>query len=211
MNESLPSLSVVLAVTSDTALLDLGGVPNLIRAYNFLDSQFPSHTVVVAVSPEDAPNVRAVLDARADGCEFLICQPLDPSSLARALEPFLKNSESVLIHDACRPLTSKEQFQRVFVAFDNETDAVRPAMSFTETLKILGQNSVIKETLDRTSVLRISTPEVIRVTAIDTDGSDCGWFLPLKEGARTVHTEGSSEGLRINTVADRDLMELHQN
>jgi hypothetical protein len=105
-------------------------------------------------------------------------------------------------------LTNKKQFEDVIAAFSEETDAIRPAISFTETLKILDSNSVIRETLDRSSVLRISTPELIRVSAIDFAGTDCGWFLPLKKGARTSHIDGSPDGLRINTVEDRDLMEL---
>lgn len=211
MNAAYPSTCVVLAVTSDTALLDLMGVSNFVRAYKSLDTFFPSQTVVIAVSPEHAPEVRKLLDASADDYELLITQPLEPTSLARALEPFLKDSEAVLIHDASRPLTSKEAFERVLAAFNKDIDAVRPAMPFTETLKILGKDSIIQETLDRSTVLRISTPELIRITAIDKSGADCGWFLPLKVGAHTSHTEGTPEGSRINTPADRDLMELHQN
>lgn len=210
MSATNPSICVVLAVTSDTAFLDLQGVPNLIRTIEFLDTFFPHQTVLTAVSPADGPKVRELLDAGVDNYEILITQPLEPSSLARALEPFLKDSQSVLIHDASRPLTSKEQFERVLTAFNDDIDAVRPVMPFTETLKILGSDSVIKETLDRSLVLKISTPELIRVSAINIDGPDSGWFLPLINGARTTYTEGSPEGLRINTTADRDLMELHQ-
>jgi hypothetical protein len=39
--------------------------------------------------------------------------------------------------------------------------------------------------------------------------TDSGWFLPLKNDAHVLHVEGEPEGLRINTVDDRDLMELH--
>jgi len=210
MSATNPSICVVLAVTSDTAFLDLQGVPNLIRAFDFLITFFPYQTVLIAVSPADVPNVHEVLDKRAANYEFLISRSLEPAPFSLALEPFFLNFEAVLIHDASRPLTSKEQFERVLTAFDDDIDAVRPSVPFTETLKILGQDSIIRETLDRSSVLRISTPELIRVSAIETSGSDAGWFLPLKKGARTTHTEGSPEGLRINTTADRDLMELHQ-
>lgn len=210
MDESYPTPCVVLAVASASALLDLAGIPNVVRTLDFLGTLFPSQTIVVAVSPELAPKVLAMLDTGADNYELAICQPSEPISLARALEPFVTESESILIHDACRPLVSNEQFEQVFAAFDADADAVRPSVPFTETLKILGPNSVIMETLDRSSVLRISTPELIRVAAINKDASDCGWFLPLKKGARILNIEGSPEGWRINTPADRDLMELHR-
>lgn len=210
MDESYPTLCVVLAVTSDTAFLELGGVTSLARAFDFLRAGFPSKAIVVVVSPELASKVATLLDEKGVNYELAVCRPSDPISLTEALEGFVKGAQSVLIHDACRPLVSQEQFEQVIKAFDSEVDAIRPALPFTETLKILDKNSVIKETLDRSSVLRISTPELIRITAIDKDASDSGWFLPLKKEARIVHTEGSPDGTRINTSADRDLMELHQ-
>lgn len=202
------SIRVVLAVTSDTALLDLKGLPNLIRSFDLLTAFFPSHTVEVAVSPENASQVREILSTKDASYELLISQSLDPCSLAHALSLFLIDSDAVLVHDASRPLTNRQQFENVLAAFNDDVDAVRPAMPFTETLKILEHDSVIRETLDRSTVLRISTPELIRVSAIDVDGPDCGWFLPLKKSAHAIHTEGGADGLRINSLADRDLMEL---
>lgn len=210
MDASYPKLRVVLAVTSDTAFLDLGGITSLVRVFDVLRALSPSQTIVVAVSPELASKVTTILDEKAYVYELATCQPSDPTSMSEALERFLKESDSVLIHDACRPLVGHEQFEQVFIAFNADVDAVRPALPFTETLKILDKNSVIIETLDRSSVLRVSTPELINIRAIDKDAPDSGWFLPLRKGARTVHTEGSPEGTRINTTADRDLMELHQ-
>ncbi len=210
MSTTSPSILVVLAVTSDTAFLNLEGIPNLIRSFDFLASSFPSQTVVVTVSHGNAPRVRDLLDKKRKDHELLVCQPLEPDSFLLALKPLIGNFGSVMIHDASRPLTSQGQFESVIAAFSDDIDAVRPAMPFTETLKILSADSIIKETLDRSTVLRISTPELIRVSAIDIHGSDCGWFLPLKKDAHTTHIEGNPDGSRINTPADRDLMELHQ-
>jgi len=155
-----------------------------------------------------APQVRDLLDYYDTKYVLLICQQLDPASFSQTLAPSLEGFESVLIHDASRPLVAPEQFERVFSSFAENTDAVRPATAFTETLKILGPDSEIKGTLDRNSVKRISTPELIRTSAISISGEDTGWFLPLKEGAHTEYVEGSALGLRVNAKADRDLMEL---
>lgn len=210
MSMPRPSVRAVLAVTSNTAFLDLHGMPNLIRAYGALYTVLPSNAVIVASSPEDAPQVRELLAHTAAKYELITCQPREPISLMRALHPYVKNSESILIHDASHPLTSQQQFEDVLAAFDDQIDAVRPSMPFTETLKVLGAHSIIKKTLDRTTVLRISSPELIRVSAVDIEGEDCGWSLPLRKDAKTTHTAGTPEGLRINSLADRDLMELYQ-
>ena len=203
-----PPVLVVLAVTSSTSFLNLNGTPSLIRAFDALTTIFPSQNIIAAVTPKDASTVAESLETRTEYFELVIPQTFEPAVLASSLEGLLENIHAVLIHDASRPMTSKAQFGAVLAAFNDETDAVRPAMPFTETLKIVGDDLVIRQTLDRSSVLRISTPELIRVSAINFAGTDCGWFLPLKKGARTTHIEASPDGLRINTEEDRNLMEL---
>lgn len=202
----------VLAITSSTAFLRVNRTPSLILALHRLESsQTTLLSLSIAVDAHDAQQARDFLDQTPVNIEILICQPTKPQSLAEALEPRCGTVDAIMIQDASRPLTPDAQFEGVLAAFRDDIDAVRPAMPFTETLKILGQDSTIKETLDRSTVLRIATPELIRVSAIDREGPDCGWFLPLQKGARTLNIEGSPEGWRINTPADRDLIELHQN
>ena len=208
MSAANPSVSLVLAVTSDTAFLNLKGMPNLIRAFESLAVLLPSQKIIVAATPKDATVVRELLGSSNIRFELLNPQTLEPAILAPSLENLLGRFQAVLIHDASRPLTSRAQFEGVIAAFNEKTDAVRPVMAFTETLKILDADSVIKKTLDRSSVLRISTPELIRISAIDFTGSDCGWFLPLRKDARISHIEASPDGLRINTEEDRNFMEL---
>ncbi len=208
MSSANASIRVVLVVTSDTGFLNLKGVPNLIRAFETLVPDSPSQKIIVAAASNHSSDVSDLLDAERADFELVTLKTFEPAVLAQTLEGALGNVQAVLIHDASRPLTSRAQFDAVFSAFTDETDAVRPAMAFTETLKILDANSVITRTLDRTSVHRISTPELIRVSAIDFTGPDCGWFLPLRNGARALHVEGSPDGLRMNSVEDRDLLEL---
>jgi 2-C-methyl-D-erythritol 4-phosphate cytidylyltransferase len=198
----------IVAVTSPTAFLKVGQTPGIDLAIENLKSMGASLPLTVAVNQEQSEALGYFLGNQKLDVVVLICDPSDPHSFAEALVPHCINFDALLFHDASRPLTTREQFEHVLAAFNDETDAVRPAMAFTETLKILDANSVIKKTLERSTVLRISTPELIRVSAIDVKGTDCGWFLPLRKEARTFHVEGSPEGLRINTLEDRDLMEL---
>ncbi len=203
-------MCVVLAITSSTTFLETGRIPNLVRAYDTLAAIFPAHTIHIAAKSTEMDHCRSLLVARENRSEFTHCDSLEPSALASAIEPLWLNSESVLIHDASRPFVDHEQFERVLTAFDDDLDAVRPAMPFTETLKILNVDSVIQETLDRSTVLRISTPEIIRTSAIEVNGPDSGWFLPIKKNARIEHVAGNPSGLRINSQSDAELMELEQ-
>ncbi len=203
-------MCVVLAITSNTAFLETGKIANLLRAYDTLATIFPTHPIHIAAKSSDMGRCRSLLVARGNRSEFTLCDSLEPSALARAIKPLWSNSESVLIHDASRPFVDQEQFERALTAFDDDVDAVRPAMPFTETLKILNVDSIIQETLDRSTVLRISTPEIIRTSAIEVNGKDSGWFLPIKKNARIEHVAGNPSGLRINSQSDAELMELQQ-
>ena len=204
-------MQLILAVTSPTAFLKVGKALSIDLAMESLTTVGTSLPLTIAVNQGQSIALRDFLRDRNLDVETLICEPADTRSFADALLPGCTDFDALLIHDASRPFTSRLQFDGVLAAFKDGTDAVRPAMAFTETLKILDAHSVIKKTLDRSTVLRISTPELIRVSAIDFPGIDCGWFLPLRKGARTLQIEAVPEGLRINSVEDRDLMEIYTN
>jgi hypothetical protein len=84
---------------------------------------------------------------------------------------------------------------------------VRPVSEFTETLKAVNADATIERTIDRTSMQRISTPEVIRFSAIDFDGQESTWFVPLKADAKISTVDADPESLRVNSLAEITLME----
>ncbi len=200
---------MVLAVTSETAFLTIKGLPNLVRVRKFLAEYFASKSVIVVAPKPLAREVQIILGESDKPDTFLTCQILDSHALAKSLEKLLLNFEAVFIHDASRPWVSQNQFDTVLDAMSSDVDAVRPAMAFTETLKVLSSQSKILGTLDRFKVLRISTPELIRISAIDLHESDSGWFLPLRKGANVLHVESEPQSVRINSEADRDLLEFY--
>lgn len=200
-------MRLVVAVTSSTALLEVNKTPSLVRAIRGVQEYWPTFPLTVAVDLRHSSAVSEVLEKNRISHELLLCNPCNPHEFARALAPESKLCDALLIHDASRPLTSRDQFSRIIEAFGESIDAVRPSIAFTETLKIIESGSRIRQTLDRTSVRRISTPELIRTSAIDAKGDDQGWFLPLTRNAVLEDVEGSPEGLRINSEAERDLLE----
>ena len=168
------------------------------RAFT-IETSINTH-LAVAVSHSDAHRV-------ADfGCEILVCDPNSPASLAAALKRS-KSFDLVSIHDSQRPLTRTTQFHRTVEGLIGDVDAVRPAAAFTETLKAVTPDEMIEKTIDRTSMLRISTPEMIRYSAIDFEGSASTWFVPLKADARVVTVDADPESLRVNSAAEIALME----
>jgi hypothetical protein len=156
---STPSLKVVVAITSPIAF-ELLNKDSILHTTFGVARAFSIETSIktqlaVAVSKDDAHKVADL------NCEVLICEPNSPASLAAALKssaPF----DLVAIHDSQRPLTRTAQFHRTVEALIGDVDAVRPAAAFTETLKAVTPDQMIEKTIDRTSMLRISTPEIIR-------------------------------------------------
>jgi predicted nucleic acid binding AN1-type Zn finger protein len=201
---STPSLKVVVAVTSPIAFEPLNKNSILSIAFGvaraFSVETSITTQLAVAVKQEDA---HRVTDLK---CEILICEPNSPVSLAQALkrsQPF----DLVAIHDSQRPLARTAQFHRTIEALIGDIDAVRPAAAFTETLKSITSDQVIEKTIDRTSMLRVSTPEIIRFDAIDFAGSESNWFIPLKAKIKKTTVDADPESLRVNTIAEISLME----
>jgi hypothetical protein len=199
-----PSLKVVVAITSPIAFELLNKTSILqttfgvARAFT-VETSIDTH-LAVAVSQDDAYRVADL------GCEILVCDPNSPASLAAALKtsiPF----DLVSIHDSQRPLTRTTQFHRTVEGLIGDVDAVRPAAAFTETLKAVSSDDMIERTIDRTSMLRISTPEMIRYSAIDFESSTSTWFIPLKSDAKTTTVDADPESLRVNSAAEIALME----
>ena len=139
-------------------------------------------------------------------CEVLICNPNDPASLAGAIKASTP-CDLVAIHDSQRPLTRTTQFHRAIEALIGDVDAVRPVSEFTETLKAINNDATIERTIDRTSMQRVSSPEVMRFSAIDLGGKASTWFVTLKSDAKISTVDADPESLRVNSLAEITLME----
>jgi predicted lipase len=111
-----------------------------------------------------------------------------------------------MIHDSQRPLTSLAQFERVYAGLTADIDAVRPVSPFTETLKSITSDGFIDQTIDRTSMMRVSTPQLIKTSAIDYLGGDSTWFVPLIASAKTATVDADPDSARINSEKEIELM-----
>jgi len=137
-------------------------------------------------------------------CEKIVCDPNKPGDLAGALRS--AEVDLVMIHDSQRPLTNQAQFERVYAALVSGIDAVRPVSPFTETLKSIDASNFIDETIDRNSMMRVSTPELIRYSAIDFGADASTWFVPLTKIAKTAVVEADPDSARINSEKEIELM-----
>ena len=198
---STPSLKVVVAITSPIAFHQLKNQTILSTciksAQGFVASITGAH-LVIAGSTADLAKVADI------DCEKIVCDPNKPGDLAGALRG--ADVDLVMIHDSQRPLTNQAQFERVYAALVSEIDAVRPVSAFTETLKSIDANNFIDETIDRNSMMRVSTPELIRYSAIDFAAVESTWFVPPTSIAKTAVVEADTASARINSEKEIELM-----
>ena len=197
-----PSLKVVVAITSPIAFHQLKNQTILHTclqsARAFVQAINGAHLAIAGTAAD--------LSKTTDiDCEKIQCDPNDPASFAAALKS-ASPAELVMIHDSQRPLTSLAQFERVYAGLTADIDAVRPVSPFTETLKSITADGFIDQTIDRTSMMRVSTPQLIKTSAIDYTASDSTWFIPLIGSAKTATVDADPDSARINSEKEIELM-----
>jgi 2-C-methyl-D-erythritol 4-phosphate cytidylyltransferase len=198
---STPSLKVVVAITSPIAFHQLKNqviLSTCIKAAQGFVATIDDAHLAVAGTAADLAKVADI------DCEKIVCDPNKAGDLAGALRG--AEVDLVMIHDSQRPLTNQAQFERVYAALVAGIDAVRPVSAFTETLKSINASNFIDETIDRNSMMRVSTPELIRYSAIDFAAVTSTWFVPLTKIAKTAVVDADPDSARINSEKEIELM-----
>jgi 2-C-methyl-D-erythritol 4-phosphate cytidylyltransferase len=125
-------------------------------------------------------------------------------------------SELVLVHDAARPLLTRELAEAV-LAEARDVDAAIAAAPLTDTVKRASGERLVLETLDRSQLWAIQTPQVFRrdvlTRALDVPGdvlaqaTDDAWLVE-RLGGRVRVVPAPRENLKVTTPLDLRLAEL---
>ena len=145
----------------------------------------------------------AVVDGGAERCD----------SVANALAKVKPEAEFVCVHDAARPCLADEWIDRVFQAAE-KTGAAIFAVPVSSTLKRVGQDHVIQETVSRGGLWEAQTPQVFRRELLVEAYAQRGSFpatddaqLVERLGRKVTVVPGSSINLKITTREDLRLAE----
>jgi 2-C-methyl-D-erythritol 4-phosphate cytidylyltransferase len=128
-------------------------------------------------------------------------------------------AELVLVHDAARPLLTPQIAEAVIAALeaDPSADAAIAAMPVTDTVKRVDSEGGVHETLERSELWAVQTPQVFRrgalQHALDVPADDLARAtddagLIERAGGRVIVVRASDENLKVTTPTDLRVAEL---
>lgn len=194
------------------AFVPVGGVPILERALRgVFDSVEPAQVVVVApVSHLKA--ARAIADRVAGAASASVTVvpggETRQASVAAGLAVLAPEVATVLVHDSARALTPSALFDRVVRAVRETGGGVVPALPVTDTIKRIGADLVVLDTVDRSDLVHVQTPqgfprpqlEAAYAAAADDHTDDAA--VLAAHGGRVTVVEGEARAFKITTPWD---------
>jgi 2-C-methyl-D-erythritol 4-phosphate cytidylyltransferase len=155
-----------------------------------------SDGVVLVVAPELAGQQEA-------GADIVVAGGSTRSASVRAgLDAIPEDATIVLVHDAARPLASRELFSSVVRAVTDGADAAVPALPIVDTLRRRAGGTV-----DRDDLVAVQTPQGFRADALreghsgDDDATDDATLVEAV-GGRVVVVDGETDNRKITSASD---------
>lgn len=195
----------------------LGDAPLIIQTLRIFEACQRVGAIVLAAPAEGSETLFS--DIRSAGVSKLVSVvpggETRQASVKRALSALPPHCDIVLIHDAVRPFVRIESVGRVISAVE-EFGAASLAIETTDTLR-RNDNGFFGETVDRSGVFRMQTPQGFRRPVIEEAyrrAADEGWDVTddvevaRRCGAPVALVQGDERNIKITTPADWDLAHL---
>ena len=170
-----------LAADRPKAFVRLGGRTMLAWSLAMLDDHDLIDGIVMVVPEEYEERASLLAD---DLCATKIAAAVPggatrPESVAAGVACVPDGAEFVLVHDAARPLTPPEVVDRVVAALRGGADGVVPALAMADTVKRVGPDGSVAETLERGALRAVQTPQ--------------GFPAPILREALAAHTRDATD------------------
>jgi 2-C-methyl-D-erythritol 4-phosphate cytidylyltransferase len=197
------------------AFAKLNGRPLLAESLERLEASEWVEAIVLVAPPEwEEPSILVAEEIGAG--KVTACVPgggTRAESVLAGVAEVEPDALVVLVHDAARPLLPDEVVERVIAPLGEGWDGAVPAMPVADTLKRAGEDGSVVETVDRTGLLAVQTPEaflapVLRDALLGElgDASDCA-ALVERRGGRVLIVEGDRRLVKVTTQADLAFVE----
>jgi 2-C-methyl-D-erythritol 4-phosphate cytidylyltransferase len=160
--------------------------------------------VVLVVAPERAGDPEAAADVVVAG------GGTRSASVRAGLAAVPEGAAVVVVHDAARPGASPGLFAAVVAAVREGADAAVPGVPVVDTIKRVVDGVV--ETLDRSQLVAVQTPQAFRATALRAahagggEATDDGALVEAA-GGRVVIVPGEPDNVKVTTPADLERLD----
>ena len=179
-----------LGLDQPKAFAKLGEDPLLAEPLRRLEeSDWVDAIVLVAPPGWEEP---AILLAEELGCgKVSACVPggeTRADSVRAGLAEVPADAVVVLVHDAARPLLPEEVIERVLAPLSEGWDGAVPGLPVADTLKRVGADGAIAETVSRDGLWAVQTPQAFpadvlrRAVAGGGDATDCAALVEARGG-----------------------------
>jgi 2-C-methyl-D-erythritol 4-phosphate cytidylyltransferase len=125
-------------------------------------------------------------------------------------------ADVVVVHDAARPLVTRELVERCLAALEPGVDGAIAAVPMTDTVKEAAPDGRVMKTLDRSALWSIQTPQVFRAdvlrSALERDAAALAAATDdaslVEEAGGVVHVvESFPENIKITRASDLHIAE----
>ena len=219
MSELLSSWAVLVAAGEGArlgadrpkAFVGLGDEVMLARSLRMLDDH-PALDGIVVVVPEGWEEPATLLADDLAATKVAVAVMGGPSraeSVAAGLAAVPEEADLILVHDAARPFAAPELVSRVLEAL-GEADGAVPGTPLTDTVKRVDADRIV-ETLDRTRLVAVQTPQGFRADVLRrafaqagdrlAAATDCAALVEAAGGSVAV-VPGDADNLKVTTPAD---------
>ncbi|CAB4871913.1 unannotated protein [freshwater metagenome] len=193
------------------ALVPLAGRPMLHWSVDALAATPGIERIVVALPPGHEQDV-------PEGCVG-VTGGAERSHSVRAALAAAGDAAVLLVHDAARPLLTPELTAHCLAALDEDGgwDAAVAAAPVTDTIKRAPVGLAVEETLQRSALWAVQTPQVFRRAALEqalshpdaelaaaTDDA----MLVERDGGRVRVVAASADNIKVTTPLDLELAAL---
>ena len=191
------------------AFAKLGELPLLAEPLRRLDdSDWVDAVVVVAPPGWEEPAILLAEELGAGKVRACVSGGETRAASVRAgLAEVPEDAAVVLVHDAARPLLSDEVIERVLTPLAEGWDGVVPGLPVSDTVKRVGSDGDVVETIARDGLWTVQTPQAFpadvirRAVAGFGDATDCAGLVEAS-GGRVKVVPGDPLLLKVTTADD---------
>jgi 2-C-methyl-D-erythritol 4-phosphate cytidylyltransferase len=205
-----------LKVDRPKAFAPLRGRPLLAESLERLEASGWIESIVVVAPPDWEEPV--ILLAEELGCGKVVASVAGGETRGESVRigvgEVAEDAAVVVVHDAARPLVSDEVIERVVTPLSHGWDGAVPGLSVVDTVKRVGADGAVVETLARGELVAVQTPQafladVLREAVAGVDAAaapDCASLVEAR-GGRVVVVEGDPRLVKVTTPQDLALVE----